>query len=434
VHDPDTPVLDLRAVADVVGTPAYVFDPEVFRADLRAVRVAAAAFRGRVQLAYSLKTNYLPALLDLVREAAMPVDVVSEYEYDWARHHGFGGSSIVVNGPHKPDRLLERALQDGAFINVETIDEVLAVGRCCSVLGIARAGIGVRVGSTTDPYTGRARAPLSKFGAPVGSPYLDRLLQAVDAEPRLVLRGFHCHLGSQMVSAESYHAAIRPVLRWAASARARHPIDRVNLGGGIGVEGISRVPTAAADPSRPTIGTTGFQHREPDLNAWFSGIDALWAEEGLGGCELVVEPGRAVASRCMSLLAEVSSVKEFLDEPIVTLDAGVNLLPTAGPAEAHRIEFPDHPSGASRPARVVGPLCYEGDVFGFGVQVPASVRRGDLALVRDAGAYGLTRATSFNQLRAPVARVADGRTEVVWRRERVEDLLRFPITVPSTGD
>lgn len=421
------PDIDLRRVAKQYGTPAYIFDPTTLHEDYTAIAEAGQRFRGGLTMAYSLKTNYLPALLAVIRDLGLQVDVVSEYEYQWARRHDFDASAIIVNGPHKPDSLIRSALREGAFINVETLEEVQALGAVAATEGIQNVEMGVRVGSPVDPYTGTARVPLSKFGAPVGSSYLDLLVDAIDAEPRLRLSGIHCHLGSQITTVENYHSAIEPVLTWASQVRADHQIDRINLGGGMGVEGISRTQASwMDDPSRPSATRTAFLHRDPDLGNWFAGIDARWKREGLDSCALIIEPGRRLVSRCMTILAEVSSVKDFCGERIVTIDAGVNLLPTAGPGEAHRIEFPTSLQDNMERARIVGPLCYEGDVFSFSHDTPRVLARGDLALVRDAGAYGLTRATSFNQLRAPVIQVDRGDTSLVWRRETVEDLLRFP--------
>lgn len=56
---------------------------------------------------------------------------------------------------------------------------------------------------------------------------------------------------------------------------------------------------------------------------------------------------------------------------------------------------------------VVGPICESSDVFGHRVRLPADVTPGDVMLIADAGAYGYTMASTYNQRPLPPQDVLD---------------------------
>jgi diaminopimelate decarboxylase len=418
-HDP-VPYADITRQ---YGTPVYIYQPQVLAEDISDFRGAAKQSFDTFDMLFSLKTNYLPAVLDDIMRAGLGIDVVSGYEFEVARRSGFEGARIVVNGPYKPIELLREAVRHEAFVNIETMEEIPVLSTLSRKMA-QPLSVGVRFTSAIDPYTGEPRQLPSKFGALPDSEYAAALLDAIEASPELNLVGIHSHLGSQILASEHYFAALSPVLEMTGRLRDRFPLDRVNVGGGIGVAGISRVRMGSSNPSRPSPGQAEFTFTGANLTEWFGEMKYHWRLHGLDDLRLVTEPGRAVVSRAMQLLTRVASVRSTAGQTTVTLDGGVNLLPTAGPGEAHHMTFPGL-DGPNHPVRIVGPLCFEGDVFSYAVPAPEVLEAGHVVVIEDAGAYALTRATSFNQLRAPVVRHRNGMSELVWRRETVDDVLSF---------
>ena len=79
---------------------------------------------------------------------------------------------------------------------------------------------------------------------------------------------------------------------------------------------------------------------------------------------------------------------------------------------------------AHRPADVVGPVCETGDFFAIDRAVP-HLERGDLVLLRGAGAYGMSMASNYNSRpKAAEILVDGGEARVIRRRQTVEDLWR----------
>ena len=65
-----------NSLAFKVATPCFVLDKDVLRRNIGATREAFAGWR----LGYSVKTNWLPAVLDEMRRAGLMAEVVSPDE------------------------------------------------------------------------------------------------------------------------------------------------------------------------------------------------------------------------------------------------------------------------------------------------------------------------------------------------------------------
>ena len=77
-----------------------------------------------------------------------------------------------------------------------------------------------------------------------------------------------------------------------------------------------------------------------------------------------------------------------------------------------------------RPSRVVGKHCESGDIVVRDAMLPADLSPGDLLAVAATGAYCRAMASNYNYLPRPaVVGVAGGVTQVVLRRETLDDLM-----------
>jgi diaminopimelate decarboxylase len=420
----------LRELGDRWGTPLYVVSLDRLRQDVDRVRQALAP--AGVRLLFSLKTNYLPDITRAIAAAGLGVDVVSGYELRAAVDAGFAPADIVFNGPVKTPAELRAAAEAGVYINVDSEPEIEELARIAAARG-RTVDVGLRVYPPHDVYAADAtvarRHHPSKFGWPIADGSADRLAKSILDTPGLRLTGVHCHLGSQITDHRNLLAALGTVLEWTAALRQRAvDLAVLNIGGGFGVPGIHRVKGVVAGLSEVRAGgTPAGPAPEFDLPAFGSGLAEALRAVDLADLTVYAEPGRALVSASTVLLTRVAAVKRLGDGAWVLLDGGLNLMPTAGVAERHHFDVVD---GGDRPLEsfmVGGPLCYEGDVFGLDVPLPAGIEPGEYVAIRDAGAYGLTRATSFNRTRAAVAVVDGGRARLAWRAETYEDVMRFAV-------
>ena len=71
---------------------------------------------------------------------------------------------------------------------------------------------------------------------------------------------------------------------------------------------------------------------------------------------------------------------------------------------------------------VVGPVCESGDFFARDRALP-KVKPGDLVVLLDAGAYGMSQTSNYNTRTRPVEVLVDGSAaKLIRRRETFRDL------------
>ena len=75
---------------------------------------------------------------------------------------------------------------------------------------------------------------------------------------------------------------------------------------------------------------------------------------------------------------------------------------------------------------VTGNICESGDIIANDRELPV-IKKGDLACILDAGAYGYSMSSSYNSRPRPaeVMVCKDGTVKLIRRRETIEDLFEF---------
>src|SRR5260370_13668756 len=92
----------LQAVADRVGTPAYVYSTNLIRAQYNALHDALHGTPHRI--CYSVKANGNLGVLRVLKQLGAGADIVSVGELRRARLPGFDPDRIVFSGPAQPPR------------------------------------------------------------------------------------------------------------------------------------------------------------------------------------------------------------------------------------------------------------------------------------------------------------------------------------------
>jgi diaminopimelate decarboxylase len=392
----------LPVIAEAVGTPVYVYSTATLRRHAEVFRAGLAAVP-RVHLAYAIKANPNVAVLRVLADCGYGADVVSGGEMKRALAAGMAAKDIVFSGVGKTRQELADALDAGiGQVNLELEEEGevladLAHARGMTAPAVLRVNPDVDAGTHAKISTGRKE---NKFGVPISEAraIFDRLA----SRPGLDLRGVAIHIGSQMSTLAPLEAAYKRIGELLAELRAAgHAINRVDLGGGLGV------------PYRPDDVLPG----PADLGAIVARATKDW------DVELMFEPGRVIAGNAGVLLTRVIWVKPGVVHPYVIVDAAMNDLARPALYDAWHDFAAVRPTGERMTANIAGPVCESSDTFAMGRDIDA-VKSGDLAIFRTAGAYGATMASTYNS-RALVPEVlVDGdRYAVVADRIQPETIL-----------
>ena len=381
----------LIAAARQFGTPVQVTDAVGLDEAAGAVR---AAFPDPWLRAFSVKANDVTTIVARISRLGFGANVVSRGEWAVASRAGLPNERITLEGIGKTDADLRAALRtaaDGAplrWLATESLDEARALVRLARRSSSRRASqldVLFRLNPEVAPETLRelaVGAAGSKFGMTADE--LSEAVEVVAAGPGLVPRGVHLHVGSQLRAVDAWRDAVRRGLAVLALLGGTRPrFDTLDVGGGFPVLPLG---DAAPDPAR-------FARELPAL------LDGIPVDRRPG--RLAIEPGRALVARAGYLVARVLHVRDRGGRQVV-LDTGMTELIRPALYDAwHEITAltslgrrDGRGTAGLEPARVEGPICESTDHLGEHLLPP--LRRGDLIVIRDAGAYAASLSSSYN--------------------------------------
>jgi len=392
--------VSLRALAEELGTPLYVYSASYIRDRLRAYRQA---FPDAL-ICYAVKANFNPHIIALAKEEGAGADIVSGGELYASLRAGVEPSKIVYAGVGKTVRELEYAISsDILMFNVESHMELDVLNDIAGRLG-KKARIAIRVNPDVDPKTHpyiSTGMKKSKFGVDIKS--AKKEYEYAGKLKNLEVVGIHCHIGSQILDTSPYIEASQKVVElYHDLLKSGFDIKYLDLGGGLGIkykpEQSNPDPTDLAQAILPNL---------KDVKA-----------------KLILEPGRSIVGNAGILLTQVQFIKDKGHKHFVIVDAGMNDLVRPAMYEAYHHIVPV--AIKERPyikTDVVGPICETGDFLALDRELPA-VERGEYLAVLSAGAYGFAMSSHYNlRPRACEVLVEKGSYKVIREREDYEYIL-----------
>lgn len=415
----------LDALAETYGTPLLVVDGD----DLRArCREFVAGF-GTEHVIYASKAWPTTAVLQIVAQEGLLVDVASGGELHTALAAGVDPARIVLHGNNKSVEELDRALEVGVgrivLDAMEEIDRLDALARTRGVTAPVLLRITPGIEAHTHDYV-RTGQDDAKFGFTLSLGLADAALERVLASGNLELIGVHAHIGSQVFGVDAFVANAEVTVDLVARWRDEHGITlgEVDVGGGMGVTyGPDDTPVPVAELATAVRTAVTERARAHDLPV----------------PEVLVEPGRAIVASSTLTLYRVGVVKDLPGlSRWVAVDGGMsdNIRPALYGAVHPALLVSRSSDVADGPVRLVGKHCESGDVLGVDLPLPGDVAADDLVALAATGAYTETMASNYNRLPRPAAvLVEQGTVRPILRRESLDDLLRrdVPLEDASSG-
>jgi diaminopimelate decarboxylase len=340
--------------------------------------------------------------------------VVSGGELMRARAAGIPADKIMFSGIGKTADELSAAVEQGILcINVESEPELDLLSSIAKSKG-RTAPISVRVNPDIDPKThhkiatGKAE---NKFGIPISR--AREVYARAATLPGIRVTGVDMHIGSQITDLQPFDDAFALLSDFVRELRSDgHPIDHLDLGGGLGI------------PYRED------NEPPPDPDAYAAIVKR--ATRGLD-CKLIFEPGRMIVGNAGILVTQVIYVKRGEAKRFIIVDAAMNDLIRPTLYEAHHDIRPVREPAAGAPrilADVVGPVCETGDYLALDREM-AEPAPGDLLAVMTAGAYGAVQAGTYNtRALIPEVLVKGDQYAVVRPRVEVEQLIAMDTPAP----
>ena len=362
--------------AEVGATPFYAYDRRAL--DARVARLRAELPTG-VHLHYAMKANPMPALVRHMVPLVDGLDVASAGELAVALAAGANPATVSFAGPGKTHTDLEQALLAGVTVNIESPGELRRFAALATSRG-RRGRVAIRVNPDFELKTSgmkMAGGP-KQFG--VDAEQVPALLAELRTLP-LDFVGFHIFSGSQNLSADAIVESQMKTLDLAVqlAAAAPGPVRMLNIGGGFGI------------PYFPTDVPL-------DLAPIARNLAVLLerAKRALPDAEVVIELGRYLVGEAGIYVCRVVDRKISRGQVFLVTDGGLHhhLAASGNFGQVLRKNYPvligNRVRGSAREiASVVGPLCTPLDLLADRMDL-AKAEEGDLVVVLQSGAYGLT--------------------------------------------
>lgn len=387
--------IDIERLALQLGTPSFVFSEVRLHNNARAI---AEGFRDAgidARVRYCAKANHELSVLRALNQAGCDVVVSEAAEAELAIVAGFAPLRVSYRRPVVGVREVERACALGVrHFYIYHPGDIDVLERVAEENGVRlRASLHLAPESSTlSPIS-----PLRWVSGRLGLRGAEAMVAArrIGASRALSLAGVSFHTGTQRTSAEAYLPMLRRALGLACRIERELSVgvSEINVGGGFPSHSLQTV--LPRQRIRPLSSAVPVGDEPTRLRAFARDVARHYAQlsEKRGpSCvpTLIAEPGRAIVSNAGIALSRVERIKgrwlfldvtrDFLPQPAVL--SARSVLP-ARQSEARR----------SRIMHFSGCTLDSWDVLEVLRRVPADLTAGDLLVMADAGAYGITRAT-----------------------------------------
>ena len=399
----------LKTLAQSFGTPAFVYDEDEIRNQMRRYHEAFRKSGLNYNISYASKAFTCLQMVKLVDEEDLQLDVVSEGELYTALAAGFDPSRIHFHGNNKTKREIQYALENHVgYIVIDALEEIDLINKYASepVDVVVRLNPGVEAHTHEFIQTGQED---SKFGLSIKHGLAKEAVEAINDKEKLNLKGVHFHIGSQIEGTEAMIETAKLVLQWLTDNNIE--VDLLNLGGGFGIKYVD------GDTSFPI--EEGISEITSAIKETAESLDYTVPEIG-------IEPGRSIVGEAGVTLYEVGTIKEIPGvNKYVSVDGGMSdHIRTALYDADYEALLVNREEEADQTVTIAGKLCESGDIILREAKLPSSVQRGDYLAILSTGAYHYSMASNYNQMqKPPVFFMKDGKAREVIKRQSLRQLI-----------
>ena len=412
---------DAVDLAKEFGTPLYVFDEKHIRNMMRVYkRTIENEYDGNGQVLYASKAFSCKAVYAIANDENIGVDVVSGGEFYTALKAGFPANRIYMHGNNKLFRELEYAVENGiGNIVVDSYSEADILNGIAAQHGVKqnvliRTNPGIE--AHTHAFVQTARTD-SKFGFSINDGAAEEITRHVLTKKNLVLKGYHCHIGSQIFEKQSFVLAAEKVMDFIAKMKKSlgFEVAELNIGGGFGVWYTDE------DPKLKLCDYADY------LKALIDAVKSKAKEHGLNKPYLLIEPGRSIVGEAGVTLYTVGAIKDIPGiKKYVAVDGGMFDNPRYALYQSkYTVILADRANEkCTERVTVAGKCCESGDLIAVDVPLPES-KIGNILAVLTTGAYNYSMASNYNRNFIPAAvLVKDGKAEYIVKPQTYEDIVR----------
>ena len=412
---------DTVALAKRYGTPLYLIDEEHVRKMCKMyVETMQEAFDKYSLPLYASKAMSFKKMYSIIDSEGMGADVASIGELETALKADFPAEKLMFHGNNKTDDDIYFAISRRVgCIVCDNREELEIIDKFAASLNVKQK-ILLRITPGIDPHThakintGRID---SKFGAAIETLQAEELTMLALSLKNIELRGFHCHIGSQIFEYEPFADAAKIMIGFIADIKDKtgYTARYLNLGGGMGVRYVESDPIIDYRSNILSIGKI---------------IKEECKAQNITPPHIFMEPGRSIVAAAGMTLYTVGAIKKIEGyKNYVSIDGGMTDNPRyALYGSAYTIAIANK---ATEPetfeCTVAGRCCESGDLIQENVKIPCPVR-GDILAVATTGAYNYSMSSNYNRIpRPPVIMLNKKKSYVAVNRESLDHMISLDV-------
>ncbi len=414
--------VDTVDLANKYGTPLYIYDVELIRNRARGFKQTFDDLGIKAQVAYASKAFSTVAMIQLVEQEGLSLDVVSGGELYTALAAEFPVDRIHFHGNNKSREELEMALTNNiGCIVVDNFHEIHLLEEIADSLNkkvkiLLRVTPGIEAHTHDYILTGQED---SKFGFDLQNGQAEKALKLAIESNNLDVLGIHCHIGSQIFDTTGFILAAQKIFTklndWKTALSYEPRV--LNLGGGFGIRYTDNDEPLSPDKYvKEIINEVKKQAENYQMN-----MPEIW-----------IEPGRSLVGDSGTTIYKIGSSKEVPDvRKYLAIDGGMsdNIRPALYQANYEAVLANRVLEQPEETVSIAGKCCESGDMLIWDLPLPRA-GSDDLLAVFCTGAYGYSMANNYNRIpRPPVVFVESGSTTLVVRRETFEDMVRLDLPI-----
>ena len=413
--------MDAVEIAKKFGTPIYVFDEQHIRNMMRVYKnTIDRDYSGNGIVLYASKAFSCMSIYAIANQENIGVDVVSGGELFTAIKAGFPADKIYMHGNNKLISELNFAIDSKVgTIVVDSYREADILDSLCAERKIKQnvlIRINPGVEAHTHAFVQTARTD-SKFGFSVSDGAAENMTAHVLSKDNLVLRGYHCHIGSQIFEKQSFVLAANKVMDFMAKTKVRlgFEANTLNIGGGFGIW---------YNDEDPKLQLSDYADY---LKSLISAVKNKAKEHNLKEPYLVIEPGRSIVGEAGITLYTVGAIKEITGiKKYVAIEGGMFENPRYALYQSKYTVLLANRANeeCTEKVSVAGKCCESGDLVAVDVPLPKA-ESGDIMAVLSTGAYNYSMASNYNRnFIPPAVLVNNGKADYIIKPQNYEDLVR----------
>lgn len=410
--------VDAVSIAKEYKTPLYVMDENLIRENCRRFLDSMKQYyQGEGMVCYASKAFCCKKICRIMKDEGMGLDVVSGGELYTAISVDFPMSRICFHGNNKTEDELTLAISHGVGrIVVDNFSELTRLSQLAERLH-KKASIMLRIKPGIDAHTHsfiRTGQIDSKFGFALETGEALEAVRSALSSPNILLKGVHCHIGSQIFDLEPFEHAAEVMLGFIFQVQEEldYDIRELNLGGGFGIAYLSEDKPAPYEE---------YMRRVSEV------IHSICKKKEKPVPFVLIEPGRSIVGPAGTTLYTAGSIKEIPGvRTYVSVDGGMTDNPRYILYQAEYEAVVANRAAEEKDAVVTlaGKCCESGDLIGEHLPIQ-KVQEGDILAVLATGAYNYSMSSNYNRIPRPaVVMVRNGKTSLAVKRENMEDLLR----------